>query len=417
MFQRFTAILPDAQPGWQRWSCPSASASAASLLEKTDSPSPPTAKPSGRVLAALPARVCRTFAVRIPSQDPKTVRKLALAQLEKRGLAAAEPERTPFECRALPLPEGGAVLTVDVASAEAVAAFAPLKPAALLPAARCYSFPGSSLVLTSEQGRLILLAGRDGTVIHSQPLSAPRGQLAQTAAEIRAAMLTLQQLGLIADITALEIRGGLTPTEATAIGTALHLPAVLRPVLTPDPALIAKSASARLLPGQGRAAQRGRQLLLLKCAAAAAVVLGGCGWWFSQTRSLAALEKRAAELENRVNAGAGDHLAEKAISDRVRATQERWQGLRMVLDPRRYPMVHLNSLTKCLGDGGIVLGRFESKGPDLAVTGTADSAAQAYTFYTSVNTDADLRVYEWSMVEPVIAANGTASFNLKGKMR
>lgn len=415
MFHRFTAILPDALPSWQRWSCPSASS--ASLLKVTEGSAPPADKSSGRVLAALPARTCRTFAVRIPSQDPKTVRKLALAQLEKRGLAAAEPERTPFECRALPLPEGGAVLTVDVTTPEAVAAFAPLKPAALLPSARCYPFPGAALVLTREHGRLILLAGRDGTVVHSQPLSSPRGHIGQVAAEIRTALLTLQQQGLVGEINALEIRDSFTAPEAAALGEALNLSVSLRPSPVPDPALMTRSASIRLLPGQGRAAQRGRQLRLLKWAAAAAVAVGAFSWWFGQTRSLAALEKRAAALEERVNAGAGDHLAEKAVSDRVRATQERWQGLRMALDPRRYPMMHLNSLTRCLGEGGIVLGRFEIKGPDLAVTGTADSAAQAYTFYTSVNTDAELRVYEWSMVEPVIAANGTASFNLKGKMR
>lgn len=415
MFQRFTAILPDAQPRWARWTC--RSATTAAVLEDTTGSLTPPDKITGRILIGLPARVCRTFALRIPSQDPKTVRKLALVQLEKRGLAAADPEQTPFECHVVPLATGGAVLSVDVTSAEATAPFAALKPAGFLAAARCYSFPAGALVLTEEQGRVVVLAGHSGTLVYGHLLSAPRDQPDQVASEIRVTLLTLLQQGLVEELTALEVWGGFSEAESSTLAAALGLTSNARPHPAPDPTLMSRHSSVRLLPQQGRAANRGRQLRLLKWTAAAALAAGGLFWWTGQSRSLAALEKRAAELEAAVNSSAGAHSEEKALSDRVRATQERWQGLRMALDPRRYPMVHLNGLTRCLGDGGIVLARFESKGPDLAVAGTAQSAAEAYTFYTSVNTDPELRVYEWSMVEPTIAANGTASFNLKGKMR
>jgi len=105
------------------------------------------------------------------------------------------------------------------------------------------------------------------------------------------------------------------------------------------------------------------------------------------------------------------------VRAQLRATQERWQGLRMALEPRRYPMIHLNSFTRGLGEGNIVLRRFECKGPELAVSGTANSAKEAYSYYSTVSADPELRIYDLSMVQPVIAPNGKAQFQIKGKMK
>lgn len=415
MFPRFTVLLPDAAPRWERWWCPSKTTS--TLAGTTEGPALPEKLP-GRLILGLPSRACRTFAVRIPSQDAKTARRLAVMQLEKRGLAtAADPDQTPFECHLTPLASGGAVLSVDTVSAASVAEFLPLKPAALIPAARCFPLPERSLVLTWEQEHGVLLAGNGGRLVHAQLLSAPLDRLDQMAAEIRITALTLFQQGLVPEITGLEIHGHFPEADAAMLGAAADLVVSTRPRPAPDPELTARFSSARLLPAQGRAASRGQRLRLLKMAAAVAVAGAVLLWWAGEKRSLSALEKRAAELEGIVSSSAASHSGEQALGDRVRGTQERWQGLRMALDPKRYPMLHLNSITRCLGESGVVLTRFESKGPDLGVTGTAGSAAEAYTFYTAVNTDPELRVYDWSMVEPVIAANGMASFNLKGKMR
>ena len=136
MFRRFTAILPATTHCWEVWSCP---ASASAVLRETTKDAALPEKTAGNIIIALPARLCRTLAMRIPSQDPKTVRMLAFAQLEKRGLAAATAEQTVFECYTIPHPEGGAILSVDVIAPGATAPLASLKPAALLAAARCYS--------------------------------------------------------------------------------------------------------------------------------------------------------------------------------------------------------------------------------------------------------------------------------------
>jgi hypothetical protein len=51
------------------------------------------------------------------------------------------------------------------------------------------------------------------------------------------------------------------------------------------------------------------------------------------------------------------------------------------------------------------------------VSGTAQSAGEAYHYFTTVTTDQDLKICAWSMAEPNLTNDGTAKFELKGKMR
>ena len=89
----------------------------------------------------------------------------------------------------------------------------------------------------------------------------------------------------------------------------------------------------------------------------------------------------------------------------------------MALEPRRYPVATLDALSRCLTASDVVLTRFESKMADATVSGTARSAMDAYNYFNAVNKDPTLGVYAWSMLPPTIAANGSATFEIKGKMR
>ena len=51
------------------------------------------------------------------------------------------------------------------------------------------------------------------------------------------------------------------------------------------------------------------------------------------------------------------------------------------------------------------------------VVGNARSAMDAYNYFNAVSKDGSLGVYAWSMAQPAIGADGSASFELKGKMR
>ena len=107
----------------------------------------------------------------------------------------------------------------------------------------------------------------------------------------------------------------------------------------------------------------------------------------------------------------------RAENEIVTAGQARWAALRMALEPRRYPVAQLDGFARCITAADVVLTRFESKAADLSVSGTARSAKDAYTFFNAVSKDGPLGVYAWSMLQPTIAADGSATFEIKGKMR
>ena len=98
--------------------------------------------------------------------------------------------------------------------------------------------------------------------------------------------------------------------------------------------------------------------------------------------------------------------------------QQQQQGLPPVRNqPGLFPVAHLDGFSRCLPTADVVLTRFESKVADLSVSGTARSAKDAYTFFNAISKDGPLGVYAWSMIQPTIAADGSASFEIKGKMR
>ena len=145
--------------------------------------------------------------------------------------------------------------------------------------------------------------------------------------------------------------------------------------------------------------------------------LAGLLWWQQQHGRLLALEAEANRLSEAVTASSGATAEARAGTELMRGTQQRWQALRMALESKRYPLIHLNHLTRCLGDDSIVLTRFETRGPDVSVSGTAQSAGEAYHYFTTVTADQDLKICAWSMAEPALTDDGTARFELKGKMR
>jgi hypothetical protein len=145
-------------------------------------------------------------------------------------------------------------------------------------------------------------------------------------------------------------------------------------------------------------------------------------WVLGERKKLHALEAEAARIESTLNinqstGGSAEQDRLRAEHAVVTAAQARWAALRMALEPRRYPVAHLDALSRCLGVADVVLTRFESKLADASVAGTARSAMDAYNYFNAVSKDAALGVYAWTMLPPIIAANGSATFEMKGKMR
>jgi hypothetical protein len=415
---RTTVILPAAETGWEIWRCNGSSSEwKGAAVDPANG-----ANGSRSVVVALPARSCRTFAFSAPTEDRQLVRKLAFAQLEKRGLTTAGAEQTPFDCHVVAQGGGRSIVSVDVVTPDAAEAVGAANARAILPSARLFPIPEGKLVVVEEQGRLVLYAGARGSLVHTQIVSATRELNGHTAPEIRIASIALQQQGVLQDITGIELWGDFPDEAAQDLSGQLGLPVEGKPRPAPDSPALRRQASTRLLPPAWRQALRRRRMAALRWVVIAALVLPVLWWLYGQRKKLWALEAEAARIEATLDVpGAGEKQADQ---DRIRtehefvaAAQARWAALRMALEPRRYPVAHLEGLTRCLTAGDVVLTRFESKVSEISVGGVARSAMDAYNYFNAVSADGPLGVYSWSMLQPGIGADGSATFDIKGKMR
>ena len=407
-------ILPAAKTLWEVWK--GTRSGTAEWRGPAESPARATVE-SGSVVIGLPGRACRTFAFTVPTNDPTLFRQLAFAQVERRGLAASTPEDTSFICHVHDTRPGHSVLSVDVVLPEGAAFSLPARTRGLLPAVRLFPLPASRLVLMEEQGRLVLCAGIDGQLVHSQVISSAGGLDHHAGQELRVTSLALQQQGLMTEVTGVELWGDFPADEVAALARQAGLPVEMRP--RPAPALRREQlrASAGLLPASIRNRARARRRRPLGWIAAAAVtLLGGAAAW-QQHAQLVALEATVVRMENEINAAASQTGRAEGEQSRLRTAQAQWAALRPALEPRRYPLSQLNAVARCLGPTAAVLKRFESKPDIVAISGTARSAGEAYTLYNSIRAEPELGLLNWSMVQPNLSDDGTASFEITGKPR
>jgi hypothetical protein len=415
-----TVILPAAEAHWEVWHCGNGSGSV--WQGSADNPVQ-GAQGSRSVVVALPARSCRTFAFSAPTEDRQLLRKLAFAQLEKRGLTTSGLEQTAFECHIMSQGGGHSIVSVDVVTPEAAATINGAKARALVPSARLFHIPEGKLVVVEEQGRLVLCAGAGGRLMHSQIVSATRDLNGHAAPEIRIASLALQQQGVLPEVSGIELWGDFSAGDAHELSEQLGLPVQAKARPAPDSPAVRREATDQLLSPAARQAFRRRRLGLLRWAALAALVVPFVWWLGHEHKKLTNLEAEAARIEATLNipsSGNGkgaDQERIRAENEIVAAGQARWAALRMALEPRRYPVAHLDGFSRCLTAADVVLTRFESKVADLSVAGTARSAKDAYTYFNAISKDGPLGVYAWSMIQPGLAADGSASFEIKGKMR
>lgn len=109
-------------------------------------------------------------------------------------------------------------------------------------------------------------------------------------------------------------------------------------------------------------------------------------------------------------------LAEPDV-ERVRQAEQRWQALQPSFDKSLFPVVQLSRLTSALPGSGVVIREYRTSGRDIRVRGQARDVQLANQLVEDLRNMEAFRSYEWSMPNPRMEKNNTATFEIVGKLK
>lgn len=413
--RQVTLLLPAEREGWEVWECPPHGGS----VHRGSVAAPADRRGGGAVVVGLPATRCLTLTFDFPvSGDAALARRMAFGQLEKRGLIprGSTPEAAPFACHPVAVDGdagAGTRVSVDVLSEELPNSLRVEGGRSFAAAFRLLPVPDERLLVAREHGRWVVAAAREGVLVYTHVLGDAERAVDELAADLRATALTLESRGWLRDgVQAIVLWADHEATSgAEALAERIGLPVEVAPRPAPSAALAREFVRQRhLLPKAVADRRRRRRGALVKAAAVVAAILGLVAVAKGFRDKLRTLEQRVAELEQELANSTGD-------ADFVKRAGERWNSLRNVLEPKRYPVIHLDHLARLMPPEGVVMTGFDSKVSDVSFAGTAANAKLAYEYYNAIRSDGELAVYGWSMDRPALDDDGTASFTIKGKMR
>jgi Tfp pilus assembly protein PilN len=373
---------------------------------------PDEAKVTGSgTVVGVPAKHCRTLAFSLPSDDPAVLRKMAFSQLERRGLSRGSVEQTLFDCHAQGAKANGETqVSVDVLS-ELPEGLELTNARGYTAAARVFPLPENKLVLRQEQGQLILSVSRDGKLAHNQIIG-PIERLNNGAAqEIQLTRMALEGEGLVDDSTrGLEVWSDGTEEELATLRAGLDMPVELKPRPSPSVALATSETSGEMVPTSVVATRKRHRRMWMMLCLVATLAMAYIVVLHRMRSQVEALEAQIPDLEKQVE-------QTKGVAEKVKQIQARWNTLRPVLEPKRYPLVHLSHIARVMPGGGVRIVDFESKIKEVKINGIARDTAAAYEMLRLMMADAELKVYNWEMPQPSVQRDSRARFEIKGKLR
>ncbi|MEZ5324521.1 MAG: hypothetical protein R3F19_05615 [Verrucomicrobiales bacterium] len=403
-----TLLLPSQTEGWEVWMCGNTSCT----LKKSVA-SPFDAKVAGPgTVVGVPARYCRTIGLSLPTKDPLVMRKMAYSQLERRGMARGSAKETLFDCHTLPSQGDSADthVSVDVMS-DLPDGLELANARGFTASTRLFPLPENKLLLSQEHGQLVLSAGCDGKLVHSQVIGPVERLQNGAAQEINLTRMALEGEGVIDSRTnGLVVWADCTEEDLSKFRAELNLPVELRPRPAPSPALASSESAGELVPASVKKTRARRRRTWMVIALIAVLAMAYLVAIHRMKSRLDALASQIPSLEKQVE-------QTKDVAAKVQQAQARWNALRPVLEPKRYPLVHLSHIARVMPGGGVRITDFESKIKEVVVKGAARDTAAAYEMLRLMKEDEELKVYNWEMPQPTLQRDSRASFEIKGKLR
>ena len=361
----------------------------------------------GDVVMAYPVSSLSTFLVTLPPVESSLLESMVFAQVEKRGLAGKISGETVFDFQKIDHSGEGDLylVTVVIEMPEGLA----MKTAAGFTSSAAVQEVGDQPVarIWKERGRYVLAIYREGEPVHAQVLSSKPELGNALAGEVNLSLLGLQgEAGLAHAFpesleVALddgEVEGFRAFSEAASlpvvkVASAIRARVVSRPRLTPDSVIAARRKSRNTV----------KTLIGLAVGLMIYLVVGA--WFWKKAKST---EQEIVSLERQVEILRPD-------VERIELSEQRWKLLEPAFDKDYFPMIQLNRITSALPGSGVVVREFKTNGRSIRVRGQARDVQLANRLVEDLRAIDGFSAYEWSMPNPKVEKNNTATFEIEGK--
>jgi hypothetical protein len=394
-------LVPGEDASWRVWKprASSPSEEVDTLADYSDRSKP--------VLVGLPATACRTLGLMLPQADHSVLEDMVSAQLERRGLKTAGGGVPPFRFHVLGHAGPNAVVSVDVLAEPFPEELAVHNAENYAAALRLVQLPVGQLVITEEQGELVIAANHQGKLFHSHVFAQRPAEAGQLAQEILFTRLGLESLPGSTPTNGITLVGQWDADVVADLRQVAALPVQVVDRLAPGN--IDTRNWALLLPrsvSDARAAAKSRRRLIaigMLAAVVASVAIVAGIFYLKQREAIA--DELAAQVEKTA-----------APAAEVKLTAARWKAMAADLDPRTYPMVVLQQISELLPPSGINMREYEARMEEIKIRLDARDATTSGQFFEEIKKHKNLSRYTWTMPQPKVRDNKTVSCNIQGKL-
>ena len=395
-------LIPGEDASWRVWK-----PRATSPSEAVDTPSE-YGERSKPVLVGLPATACRSVGLILPQADHALLEEMVASQLERRGIKGPNGLPPSFRHHMLGHAGPNAIISVDVLAEPFPEELAVQNAENYAAALRLALLPTGQLVITEEQGELVIAANHQGKLFHSHAFAQRPAEAEILAQEIVMTRLGLEASAGFGSVTGVTLVGQWDADVVADLRKVAALPVQVVDRLAPNPNLDTRNWSL-LLPrsvSEARASAKKRLQLLslgvLVIAVFTVAIIAGF-WYLGQRESLAT--QLAAEVETTA-----------APAAEVKLTASRWKALTANLDPESYPMVMLQRITEIMPPSGVNLRDYEARHEEIKLRCEARDATTAALFLEDLKKHKTLGRYTWTMPLPQVRDNKTVSCRIQGKL-
>ena len=358
------------------------------------------------VVIGYPAEKVTTFPVLLPDTEESLHDSMIYSQLEKRGLLSGSEGELLYDYEIVDRGSEGNTFAVSVVSGVSNELVDPYA-AGYAPAAALHSVPGNACLLWKEQGRLVLAIYKENEPVHLQVLSGGDRLGATIAGEINLILMGLRGDSCTEDsmpeTLVLKVDDS-SAEERDSFEGALNLRVQVTSASCVSPGRI----SDRLLPAAVTKARRKRKAKSRNSVILAVLFIAyavGLSVMIIKSRNTAA---EISSLKRQID------IVEPDVA-RVQQVDQRWRNLEPAFEKSWFPVVQLSRITSALPGSGVVIREYRTSGRNIRLRGQARDVQLANRLLEDLQAIEEFKAYDWSMPNPRVERNNTATFEIEGK--